>query len=60
MRTGSPNHDDSNHSGAMWYWAGDSPMSGTVNVTGIMLCVHLYTNIDVAYILMCLIRPMQG
>jgi len=35
IRTGSPNHDDSNHNGAMWFWAGDSPMTGTVNVTHI-------------------------
>jgi len=33
VRCGAPNHDNTNHNGALWFWAADQGISGTVNIT---------------------------
>eukprot|EP01113_Clastostelium_recurvatum_P036210 TRINITY_DN5134_c0_g1_i2.p1 TRINITY_DN5134_c0_g1~~TRINITY_DN5134_c0_g1_i2.p1 ORF type:complete len:693 (+),score=134.51 TRINITY_DN5134_c0_g1_i2:143-2221(+) len=43
IRCGAPNRYNTDKNGAMWFWAGDAPMNGIVNVTDIDILDSSYS-----------------
>jgi len=45
VRCGAPNHDNSNHNGALWFWAQQYEMNAVINITDLQVSDSSYAGV---------------